>query len=76
MGSITSGLFIPPNTIDFDEVFNDLGAKTAENPYVLIVVCLLAGLYLILLIPVRYLDVRDAKKVSIYTDSIILFYNM
>ena len=65
MGSITSGLFIPPNTIDFDEVFNDLGAKTAENPYVLIVVCLLAGLYLILIIPIRRLDIRDYRKVNI-----------
>ena len=65
MGSITSSLFIPPNTIDFDEVFNNLGAKTAENPYVLIVVCLLAGLYLILIIPIRRLDIRDYKKVNI-----------
>ena len=65
MGSITSSLFIPPNTIDFDEVFNDLGAKTDENPYVLIVVCLLAGLYLILIIPIRRLDIRDCKKVNI-----------
>ena len=29
--SITSGQFISPNTTDFDEVFNDLEAKTAEN---------------------------------------------
>ena len=65
MGSITSSLFIPPNTIDFDEVFNNLGAKTAENPYVLIVVCLLAGLYLILIIPIRRLDIRDYKKVNV-----------
>jgi len=64
MGSMTSDLFIPPNTIDFDEVFDDLGAKTAENPYVLILVCLIAGLYFILLIPIRRLDVRDYKRVS------------
>ncbi|KAF6038212.1 hypothetical protein EB796_003483 [Bugula neritina] len=62
MGSMTSDLFIPPNTIDFDEVFDDLGAKTAENPYVLILVCLIAGLYFILLIPIRRLDVRDYKR--------------
>ena len=34
--SITSGWFISPNTIDVDEVFNDLKAKSAENQSVLI----------------------------------------
>ena len=64
MGSMTAGLVVPPNTIDFDTVFDDIGAKTAENPGVLIVVSILAGLYLLLLIPIRYLDVRDYKTVS------------
>ena len=64
MGSMTAGLVVPPNTIDFDTVFDDMGAKTAENPGVLIVVSILAGLYLLLLIPIRYLDVRDYKTVS------------
>lgn len=63
MGSMASGLFIPPNTIDFDTVFDDIGAKTRENPYVLIVCCILIGSYLLLLIPVRRMDVRDLKKV-------------
>lgn len=64
MGSMTSGLIIPPNKIDFDTVFDDLGAKTAENPYVLIVVCLIAALYFILLIPIVRFDRRDYKMVS------------
>ena len=63
MGSMTSGLIIPPNKIDFDTVFDDLGAKTAENPYVLIVVCLIAGMYFILLIPIVRMDRRDYRMV-------------
>ncbi|XP_067950294.1 uncharacterized protein [Watersipora subatra] len=62
MGSMTSDIVTPPNTIDFNTVFDDIGAKTRENPYVLILVCLLAGLYLILLIPIRRLDIRDYKQ--------------
>ena len=34
--SITSGQFISSNTIDSEEVFNDLGAESAENQSVLI----------------------------------------
>lgn len=64
MGSMTAGLAIPPNKIDFDNVFDDLGAKTAENPYVLIVVCLIAGLYFVLLIPIARMDRRDYRMVS------------
>ena len=64
MGSMTSGLIIPPNKIDFDTVFDDLGAKTAENPYVLIVVCLIAGMYFILLIPIVRMDRRDYRMVG------------
>lgn len=74
MGSMTSGLVIPPNTIDFDEVFNDIGAKTRENPYVLIVVCLLAGLYLILLIPIRRMDVKDYRLVRILSAQTISIF--
>lgn len=60
---MTSGLIIPPNKIDFDKVFDDIGAKTRENPYVLIVVCLLTGLYFILLIPIKRMDVKDRRLV-------------
>ena len=65
MGSMTSGLAIPPNKIDFNTVFDDLGSKTAENPYVLIVVCLIAGLYFLLLIPIVRMDRRDYRMVSL-----------
>lgn len=63
MGSMTSGLVVPPNTIDFSNVYDDMGAKTAENPGVLIVVSILVGLYLLLLIPIRRMDVKDHKLV-------------
>jgi len=63
MGSMTAGLVVPPNKIEFDTVFDDLGAKTAENPHVLIVCSLLIGLYLILLLPVRKLDQMDYLEV-------------
>lgn len=64
MGSMTSGLIIPPNKIEFEKVFDEMGSRTRENPYVLIVVCLLAGIYLMILIPVQRMDRRDTKMVS------------
>ena len=63
MGSMTAGLFVPPNKINFGEVFDNFGVKTAENPYVLIVVCCLIGLYLLLLLPMRRADTRDYTEV-------------
>lgn len=74
MGSMTSGLIIPPNKIDFEKVFDEMGSRTRENPYVLIVVCLLAGIYLMILIPVQRMDRRDTKMVSpIYCISNMFF---
>ena len=63
MGSMTSGLAVPPNQIDFKEIIPNIDEKTAENPYVLIVVCLIAGIYCLLLIPIRRADIQDQKQV-------------
>ena len=59
---MTAGLVVPPNTIDFDTVFDDMGAKTAENPGVLIVVSILAGLYLLLLINLSGYSFLDRER--------------
>lgn len=44
-------------------MFDNIEEATKENPYVLILVCSLAGIYLLLIIPIRGLDIRDYKMV-------------
>ncbi|XP_052075414.1 polycystin-1-like [Mytilus californianus] len=52
---------IPPETIDFDEVFTNLDDKIADNPYVIAMNCiLLAGLAIGTVI-MRKLDLEDKR---------------
>ncbi|XP_013386761.2 polycystic kidney disease protein 1-like 2 [Lingula anatina] len=58
-GSFAAGLFIPPNTIDFDKVFGNFGALLAQSPHVLILMCSIVALYFLLLIWARRKDKQD-----------------
>lgn len=49
-----------PNPIDFDKVFS---ADLSKNFVVLLVVCLLFGLYLLLVVIARRFDKKDLDKV-------------
>ncbi|XP_013383336.2 uncharacterized protein LOC106153782 [Lingula anatina] len=61
-GSFAAGLFIPPNTIDFDKVFANFSTLLAQSPHVLIVMCSLFVLYILLLIWARRKDIQDNEK--------------
>lgn len=49
-----------PNPIDFDKVFS---ADLSKNFVVLLVVCLIFGLYLLLVLLARRFDNKDIEKV-------------
>lgn len=53
-------MFVAPNPIDFNKVFN---ANLAENPIALAVVCGIFGVYLILAIYSRREDLKDVERV-------------
>ncbi len=65
LGPVSAGIIIPPNTINFKEVFANFGAKLLESPVVLSVVLLILGIYIPLLMWVRKQDTKDKLKVSI-----------
>ena len=58
--SFASDFLVAPNPIDFDKVFS---ADLSKNPAVLIVVCLIFGLYLLLVVIARRYDNKDLDKV-------------
>ena len=61
--SFASDFFIAPNPIDIDKVL--AGFKNIkDNVSVLVSLCLLAGLYIYLLVIVRKYDKRDVDKAS------------
>ena len=66
LGSFSAGLFIPPNTIDFERVFKYFLPLFAENPYVIGLICLILGVYIILLIWTRRKDKHDAFMVRTF----------
>ncbi len=62
-GSFGTGLFVPPNTIDFGSVFHDFHSKIWENRSVVATVAVLIILYIPLALICRRFDKRDAVKV-------------
>ena len=68
-GIYTADLFVPPNTIDFAQVFSgDFLEKLAKNYVVLATICVLLGIYLAALLWARRRDVQDRKTVSLCVD--------
>ncbi|XP_022779645.1 uncharacterized protein LOC111321123 [Stylophora pistillata] len=59
--SFASDFLVAPNPIDFDKVFS---ADLSKNFAVLLVVCLLFGLYFVLIIIARRFDRRDLDKLG------------
>ena len=69
--SFASDFLVAPNPIDFDKVFS---ADLSKNFVVLLVVCLLFGLYLVLIVIARRFDKKDQEKVrySVYCTFLFL----
>ena len=63
-GNFGAGLFVPPNTIDFNTVFDDFGAKLIENLPVVMTVVTVIVLYIPLVIICRKYDKKDKFRVS------------
>ena len=61
--SFGAGLFVPPNTISFDTVFDDLGGKLLDNNAVFITICVIFLLYFLVLVWARRKDKQDRIKV-------------
>ncbi|XP_013397107.1 uncharacterized protein LOC106163933 [Lingula anatina] len=59
LGSFCTGVFIPPNSLDFAGVVANFSERLAENPYVLIILCILLAIYFLLLIWARWADKKD-----------------
>ena len=67
-GSFTADIFVAPNSINFETVFDKFLRDIHRNFVVLATISALTGLYLILLIIVRRMDVKDAQLVSESSD--------
>ena len=63
-GSFGVGLFTPPNTIHFEEIFDNIGQKLLDNLPVVATIVFTALLYLPLAIICRRFDKRDKVKVK------------
>ena len=61
--SFASDFVVAPNPIDFDKVFS---ADLSKNFVVLLVVCLLFGLYFVLVVIARRYDKMDLEKVKVF----------
>ncbi|XP_064111520.1 polycystin-1-like protein 2 [Macrobrachium nipponense] len=60
--SMDDDFFVPPNTIDFGSIYDNLGAKLKDNFAVLVTICVLLALYILVGIWARYKDKQDVKK--------------
>ncbi|XP_067671591.1 polycystin-1-like [Haliotis asinina] len=60
--AFASGVFTPPNSINFNTVFNNLGTKLLDNNAVLITLCVIFFLYIVCVIWARRKDKRDVER--------------
>ena len=63
LGTFSADIFIPPNTIDFVDVFGTFGAKLADSPVVLVVIILLYVIFILAAVLAFRLDRKDEKMV-------------
>ena len=65
LGTFSADILIPPNTIDFTDIFGNFGGKLADSPVVLVVIILLYVLFIIAAILAHREDREDAKRVRL-----------
>ena len=63
LGTFSADIFIPPNAIDFVDVFDNFGAKLADSPVVLAVIVVLYVFFILAAALALRLDRKDAKMV-------------
>ena len=63
LGTFSADVFIPPNTIDFTDVFGNFGGKLADSPVVLVVIILFYVIFIIVAILAHTEDRKDDKRV-------------
>ena len=68
-GTLGTGVFVGPNTINFDTVFDNIDEKLKENAAVVGTVIGIIVLYLFAIPFVRRLDVKDKMKVRSLSSS-------
>ena len=61
--SFGTGVFVAPNQIHFDTVFDNLDAKIADNYAVVIALSVVYFLYFVGLVWARRMDRKDVEKV-------------
>ena len=72
LGGFGAGFVTPVNTINFATVFDNFGAKLIDNVAVWTTILAFIIIYIPLAILARYLDKKDAFKVSVLAVSIWL----
>ena len=77
-GSLGTGIFTPPNLIDFSKVFDNLPQKILENMPVIGTITAMLIVYFALLVVVRRKDKSDKDSVSAAKDgsNFKMSYNM
>ena len=71
LGTFSADIFIPPNTIDFADVFNNLGAKLADSPVVLVIIVLLYVFFILVAVLAFRSDRKDVKMVILFKELLI-----
>ena len=61
---------IPPETIDFDNVFTDFDDKIAENPYVIAMNGILLAALVVGTVIMRRLDIEDKRMVIVFLSNV------
>ncbi len=64
-GTFGTGLFVPPNTIDFGTVFDDFAEKLVENMPVVATVIAILVLFIPFSLICRMFDKKDKLKVYV-----------
>ena len=67
LGTFTADIFVAPNTINFNYVFNNFGAALADSPLVLIVIIALYVLFIIAALIAHREDRKDVHMVKTET---------
>ena len=65
LGTFSADIFIPPNTIDFVDVFSNFEAKLADSPVVLVVIVLLHLFFVTAALLAFRSDRKDEKMVML-----------
>ena len=67
-GSFGAGLFTPPNTINFKDIFSNLGQRLLDNLPVVATIIIVALLFIPFAVICRRFDKKD--EVKVWTKSI------